>query len=183
MKTNLFTIAFSVAFVCAIFSCTDEELTATMTFDELYLKHNIERPLSEKGEELTLSRYGSVEGYDIVLSNQKNKISASSGIKTKSGTNYTVEFESYYDDDHGVFQCSDEVYLLDRSEDEGFDWPFSDRAGASSACCAFLVSGNIDQSDQTFLDQHEMDMGYLLTCVSYPLSDIFIGTDAEDLLY
>lgn len=61
--------------------------------------------------------------------------------------------------------------ILEKALSEGLPVPNSCQYGSCGTCRAELLSGKLKLVDQSVLSEEEIEQGYCLTCVGYPLTD------------
>ena len=76
-----------------------------------------------------------------------------------------------YDGDEYKYTVDPDETILEKGLDEDVDLPFSCQSGLCTACRGKCVSGKVKMDEDEGLSEAELDEGYVLPCVSHPLTD------------
>lgn len=96
-----------------------------------------------------------------------------------------AEGAGFDDEDFGSLEVNESEYILEAAEAQGYDWPFSCRAGACANCAAIVKEGEIEMDMQQILSDEEVEeKNVRLTCIGSPASDdVKIVYNAKHLDY
>ena len=81
-----------------------------------------------------------------------------------------------------TIEVDEETTILEGAEEAGIELPFSCSSGSCSSCVGKIVEGEIDQEDQSFLEDEQIDKGFALLCTTYPRSNLTVKTHMEAYL-
>lgn len=76
-----------------------------------------------------------------------------------------------YDDESHVFDVEPHQTILEAALELDIDLPYSCQAGMCTACLGKCVEGQISMDEDDGLTKKEIAEGYILTCVSHPLTE------------
>ncbi len=125
-----------------------------------------------------------IENTLISLGVEKSMIHKESYTNSNSNDEYITDFRmneidkivsrqvhiKLYGEEFKITVEPDET-ILTAAMRQGYDPPFSCQIGACSTCRAKLLSGKVHMDERDALTDEEIEMGYILTCQSHPLTD------------
>ncbi len=183
MKTFLLSISVCLL-LTLIISCkknitevpTQKEISIGAVANELGFKIRDRLNVRQR----VVNHYGTVNNWRNYIINFKQmleKVRGSNGSSTMtSGYQLTIIDETGFAYNFSQ-QINPYTSIMDFLDAQGFQSPQCERAGASPTCIGYLISGAVDSYDQSYLNDCELEAGFLLPCVSYCLSDCVIRLD------
>ncbi len=88
-----------------------------------------------------------------------------------SGEIVAREITVIYDGDEYKYTVEPGETILEKGLDEDVDLPFSCQSGLCTACRGKCLSGKVKMDEDEGLSEAEINEGYVLPCVSHPLTD------------
>lgn len=104
------------------------------------------------------------ENFMAPMLDESIELADSEGLQTRE---VTVK----YDGDDFTFKVEPHQTILEAALELDIDLPYSCQAGMCTACLGKCVSGKIKMDEDEGLTQAEQEEGWVLTCVSHPLTD------------
>ncbi|MBH8562709.1 2Fe-2S iron-sulfur cluster binding domain-containing protein [Nostoc sp. CENA67] len=95
---------------------------------------------------------------------------------------YQVRLINKKEDLDTTIEVDEDQNIVDAAEEAGIELPYSCHSGGCSSCVGKVVEGEVDQEDQLFLDDEQLEKGFALLCVSKPRSNCTIKTHQEAYL-
>ncbi|MFM7427592.1 MAG: 2Fe-2S iron-sulfur cluster-binding protein [Elainella sp.] len=95
---------------------------------------------------------------------------------------YQVTLINQSQDFARTIDVPDTESILNEAFEQGIKIPFECVVGACAACEGKLIAGEVDQAEQIFLNDDQIESGSVLLCVAKPMSDCTIEVELEHYL-
>jgi ferredoxin len=161
-----------------LFGCKKNEIAEVqkkLTIQDVAKELNFKVSGLAQVEERIIKKYKTVENWRkqiIALRAKKKEHPHQTNTRNTSGTaTLTVNENGVY---YTFNNMDTDMTIKDFLETTGFNMPPCDGVGCSPTCIAKLHSGWVDQSSQSFLNDCEIEGGYLLPCVAYCFGSVSI---------
>lgn len=123
--------------------------------------------------DLTLSALSALNVPDNQVRKESFVSAADTSTKepTKDGEIIARQVTVIYDGDEYKYTVEPGETILEKGLEEDVDLPFSCQSGLCTACRGKCLSGKVKMDEDEGLSEAEISEGYMLPCVSHPLTD------------
>lgn len=77
-------------------------------------------------------------------------------------------------------EVPDDRYILETTEEQGMELPYSCRQGVCSTCTVKMIEGTVDQSEGSYLNEEQIAQGYVLICIAHPQANCVFETHKQE---
>ena len=129
------------------------------------------------GGAVAIDSVGDMEGEVGELDDAEEESQSPADIPEDEVEYFEVEFIK----EGQTIELANNEPILDQGEDAGMDLPYACRQGQCVSCAGKITTGGnsedyVVHDNQQMLEAAELDDGYTLTCVAYPIDDFAIET-------
>lgn len=177
MKKSIFMLCIASLLVI---SCAKEKQPKELCFADIEKEFNFVTPLTEITKANILEKYLTIENFrEAIIKGVSNRNKKHPNLKSTNRFDVTLRMP---DEIRGTY-CDEDEYITDAAYNYFIYLPVSCRAGACSTCLGIIFLGTVNQDDQSYLSQTDIDEGWVVTCMAYPTSDCEIKTHQEENFY
>ncbi len=97
-------------------------------------------------------------------------------------TSYKVTLINQRQNFTQTIDVPDTESILNEAAEHNIKIPFECVVGACAICQGKLIEGTVDQSEQLFLSDRQIEEGYVLLCVAKPTSDCTLAVELDHYL-
>jgi len=145
--------------------------------DAVTMNHGVVEEEKDENDELT-DETDAEDKKNEVVEDEKDETDAEGELGERPEGQFKITIVKP-DGGESSFYCPGDTYILDAADEAGIELPASCRSGSCGVCAGKLISGEVDQEEQTALEEDQVKAGYVMLCVASPLGDVKVRTEVE----
>ena len=112
--------------------------------------------------------------FELFASSQPGRLKRKAVSKSASESQGATDVSVNLDGATRKLQMDQNTSVLDAVRAQDIDAPFACKAGVCSTCRCRVLEGEVEMAANHALEDDEVAKGYVLSCQSYPISDVLV---------